>query len=152
MKTTLFAFILLLFACSQQPNKEIDETYGSKIDTSGSIDINEVLAAMRRHPDQNLTVKGKVSQVCQTEGCWLEMADEGGETIIVRTKSHDFTVPKDLAGKTIYLNGSAHLDTTIVEVLKHYAEDAGKSKTEIDSITKPSIDVVIEANGIAVLK
>ena len=35
---------------------------------------------------------------------------------------------------------------------KHYAEDAGKNKEEIDAIKEPKKEIVMQATGILVLK
>jgi hypothetical protein len=40
------------------------------------------------------------------------------------------------------------MDTTTVEELKHFAEDDGKSKEEIEKITEPKIEMVFEASGV----
>ena len=54
-------------------------------------------------------------------------------------------------GKTIVVDGTATLKETSVEMQKHYAEDAGKSKAEIDAITKPKKEITMEAKGILVI-
>jgi hypothetical protein len=36
-------------------------------------------------------------------------------------------------------------------VLRHYAEDAGKSKAEIAAITEPKREVSFEASGVLIL-
>ena len=42
------------------------------------------------------------------------------------------------------------LDTVTIEMLKHYAEDAGKSEEEIAQITKPSYDMGFTADGVII--
>jgi hypothetical protein len=46
------------------------------------------------------------------------------------------------------MHGFANWDTVSVEMLKHFAEDAGKSKAEIDQITKAKYVLGFEADGI----
>ena len=48
------------------------------------------------------------------------------------------------------MEGVAKLDTVEVDVLKHYAEDAGKSQDEIDAITEPEIKLAFEAVGVKI--
>ena len=45
----------------------------------------------------------------------------------------------------------AQLKETSVKQLKHYAEDAGKSKEEIAKITEPKKEVIFVAKGVLVL-
>lgn len=146
-------FSLLIASCSIQSQKEaIDKSFGEEIDTSNSIGIEQLESKMKASPNSSITIKGKISEVCQSEGCWLELENTVGQTVIVRMQDHQFTVPKDIAGRTVYVSGMTFLDTTIVEALKHYAEDLGKSQEEINAINKPTIDVVMEAKGIVLLK
>lgn len=56
---------------------------------------------------QELVLSGKVAKVCQASGCWLEL--EGSPTnltLVFETASGgEFTVPKDLAGRSILAHG-----------------------------------------------
>ena len=47
---------------------------------------------------------------------------------MIRFKDYKFFVPKNIDGKEVVLNGTAEKTTTSVKMLKHYAEDAGKSE------------------------
>ena len=53
-------------------------------------------------------------------------------------------------GKTVVIDGKVEIKTTSVAELKHYAEDAKKSKEEIDAITKPEKEVRVMAKGIVI--
>ena len=52
--------------------------------------------------------------------------------------------------KTAIINGEAFFDTLSVELLQHYAEDAGKSSEEILSITEPEYVVAFTADGVII--
>jgi cyanophycinase-like exopeptidase len=60
-------------------------------------------------------------------------------------------VPLALNGKNIVIQGTAEEKITSVEMLRHYAEDAGKSKEEIAAIKEPKKEIVVQAKGILVL-
>jgi hypothetical protein len=49
------------------------------------------------------------------------------------------------------MEGIARYEVTSIEDLKHFAEDAGKSQAEIDSITEPDKELVFEASGVILL-
>lgn len=57
--------------------------------------------------------------------------------MLIKMKDHAFLVPLSMNGKTIVAEGTATLKETSVEMLRHYAEDAGKSKEEIAAIKEP---------------
>ena len=54
-------------------------------------------------------------------------------------------------GKTIVADGVATFKETSVAMLQHYAEDAGKSKEEIEAIKEPKREITLQAKGILVL-
>ncbi len=147
--TSLFAGILL----AQPPKGPADAgmTFGEKITNEGSISSNDLVKKLDKETKLDVKVEGQVAQVCEAEGCWLRMKTESG-TIMIRMKDHKFFVPTSMNGKTIVVKGSAEKKITSVEMLKHYAEDAGKSKEEIEKIKEPKQEIVVQATGIYVVK
>jgi hypothetical protein len=67
---------------------------------------------------------------------------------MVTFKDYGFFVPLESGGKTALMKGIAYYDTISVEMLKHYAEDAGKSEEEIALITEPELAISFEASGV----
>jgi hypothetical protein len=80
----------------------------------------------------------------------MDLDLENGETMTVRFKDYGFFVPKDADGRIAIIEGWAKKDTTSVELLRHYAEDAGKTKEEIEAITEPEIGYSFEAKGVII--
>lgn len=97
-------------------------------------------------------VQGKVVEVCQAMGCWAKLQREDGSTIMIKVKDHEFAMPKDIVGKVIVAEGKAEVKETSVSMLKHYAEDAGKSKEEIDKIKEPKKEVIMTIKGVKVVE
>ena len=95
-------------------------------------------------------ITGKIASVCQKKGCWMMMETSDGQTMRVRFKDYEFFVPKDCAGKTAVIEGIAFNDVTSVAELRHYAEDANKSKEEIEKITQPEKKPAFEAEGVII--
>ena len=126
-------------------------TFGVATTDKGAVNANELSSVLDPKESKEIKVKGKVVEVCKAEGCWLRMETAGGETMMIRMKDHKFFVPVSMQGKTIVADGTATLKETSVEMLKHYAEDAGKSKEEIATIKEPKKEIVLQAKGILVL-
>ena len=84
------------------------------------------------------------------EGCWIKMQTVNGP-MMIKMKDHAFMVPLSLNGKTIVVDGTATYKETSVDMLRHYAEDAGKSKDEIAAIKEPKKEFTMQAKGILVL-
>jgi len=70
----------------------------------------------------------------------------------VRFKDYGFFVPKDISGKDVIVEGKAYSTEVSVEELRHYAEDAGKSKEEIMAITEPEQTYAFLATGVRVIQ
>jgi hypothetical protein len=96
-------------------------------------------------------VKGTVTSVCEKKGCWMKLAQTDGDGIMIRFKDYKFFMPLNIAGKDVVLEGEAKKTVTSVEMLKHYAEDAKKSKEEIEKITEPKTEIEFIATGVLVV-
>lgn len=97
-------------------------------------------------------IQGKVIEVCQAMGCWAKLKKEDGSTIMIKVKDHEFAMPLDIVGRTIVVEGKAELKETSVAMLKHYAEDAGKSKEEVEKIKEPKKEVIMTIKGVKVVE
>lgn len=150
-----FAAILVSFFSQAQPpagNAATGDYYGSKVKSRGAIPLAEVatqLEAGTQFPDAK--IKAKVKEVCANKGCWIKLELPDGKEATVNMKDYGFFVPVAATGKTVVIQGEAVLKTIPVKELQHYAEDAKKSKAEIDAITEPRKEVKITAKGIVVV-
>ena len=91
-------------------------------------------------------------EVCQAMGCWAKLQREDGSTIMIKVKDHEFAMPKDIVGRTVVAEGKAEVKETSVSMLKHYAEDAGKSQEEIDKIKESKKEVTMTIKGVKVVE
>lgn len=96
----------------------------------------------------DVTFQSTVNSVCKKKGCWMRLEMPEGTETFVKFKDYGFFVPKDIAGQKAIVHGKAFITETSVEDLKHFAEDAGKSKDEIDAITEPQIVYGFTADGV----
>lgn len=155
MKQLFFSFILFiaLGACAQTKEKvpaAKGVTYGVVNSEQPSATPDELSAKLVNNGYEGL-VKAKVVDVCKAEGCWLKVQRKDGTAMMVRAKDHSFLVPENIVGKTVLIDGSATVKETSEEMRKHYAEDAGKSKEEIEKIKGPEKDIQFSAKGVKVL-
>lgn len=125
--------------------------YGDVITKEGAITLAEVEKQMKASSlgtSNEVLIKGKVSEVCQKKGCWMYVDNGAGGNVRIRFKDYAFFVPINVTKWTVYAKGTAYFDTTSVNMLKHYAEDAKKSKSEIDAITQPLLELCFTAKGV----
>ena len=155
MKTKLYILTSLLFSVSLllngQSNKNFD-TYGQSFDIAGINNYKVEKESLLNNPQDDTKLEGQILSTCPMKGCWMKMSVER-DTILVRFKDYGFFVPKSGAeGKSAIVNGKLSVDTLSVAQLRHYAEDAGKSKDEVSKIVKPEITISFLANGVVIDK
>jgi hypothetical protein len=159
-----FGAAILLASCANHGNKtqvsaSTDPTkdgkhFGAIITTDHAITYDALIPKMATVDSMPAKVTGKVSSVCQKKGCWMTLVSDqpGKPDMRVTFKDYAFFMPKDLAGKKVVIDGFAFVETTPVADLRHYAEDAGKTKAEIDAITQPKRELAFEAKGVVIVE
>jgi hypothetical protein len=157
--------LLLLFACvdtsPKADNTAVDDEatdsihFGEEITPDEAISFDTLLEIMREADAFTGKVRGRVSSVCQTKGCWMTVTSATGQreaSIFVQFEDYGFFMPFDLAGSEVVMAGEASWDTTSVDELRHYAEDAGKSPEEIAAITEPEHELKFMATGVLIVR
>jgi hypothetical protein len=139
----------LLFSAIVSAQTAKTSTYGDQVsDVASAMDVKKLPDMVKEGDTLKVKVTGTVNAVCQKKGCWMKMDMGDGKTMMVHFKDYGFFVPKDCSGKRLVMDGVAFIDVTPVAQLRHYAEDAGKSKEEIEKITEDEKELTFEASGV----
>ncbi len=147
---------IALFSCS---NTKLDDKaafveHGPyKVETTKAIPVATMIADFKAKGSVRTpyTVTASIEEVCSKAGCWINIKQSDKAEMMVRFKDH-FTIPVDTKiGTQAFLHGDLYSDTVSVDLLRHFAEDAGKSADEIAKITQPKITLGFEADGIKFL-
>lgn len=125
--------------------------YGSKIAEKKVVSATDLEGKLTGETPVKMQLKGTVTSVCEKRGCWANVDLGNGKTVFVKMKDYAFFLPMDIKGKEVLLSGEAYEETTSVDELRHYAEDAKKSKEEIEAIKEPVKKNRFTAAGITVL-
>ena len=157
MKHLLFLLLtpIAFGAHAQEPATEVTSggyiSYGDLITLDGAISMAEFEKEMTGSDSVVAKVTTEIIESCGKKGCWMQVKMADGSPMMVRFRDYGFFVPKTgLEGKQVVMQGRAKKDVTDVNMLRHYAEDAGKSKEEIEAITEPEISWNFEADGVLV--
>ena len=136
-------FILLVFSSSIYSQN----FYGDKVNFNKISEFSEIKYNLNKNTVQ---LKGEILNSCPKKGCWMEMKFDN-DTIFVKFKDYSFFVPKiGIEGKIASINGIISSEKISVKELRHYAEDAGKSKLEISEIKNPKLKFSFLANGVEI--
>jgi len=154
-KFFLFSCALILaLACNTAHNPTVAQevkSYGEAIKPEGAITTDQLMKEMGEKDELTTKVEGEIITSCAMKGCWMDMKLPNDEVMKVRFKDYGFFVPtKGLEGKRAVLQGTATREVIDVPTLRHYAEDAGKSKEEIEKITEPENNLMFLADGVLI--
>ncbi len=164
----LLCITFLLVACKTDKNTDKTEdiaenvteqeveyaSFGEKITDEGALSKSEIIETynnLKVGDTAMVKFTTKVNEVCQTKGCWM-LLDLGNDEAMVRFKDYGFFMPKNIADREVIVNGKAYISEMSVDEQRHYAEDAGKSKEELDAITEVKTTLSFEADGVLVKK
>ncbi|MFN3782770.1 MAG: DUF4920 domain-containing protein [Spirosomataceae bacterium] len=150
MKNVLFmtAFVLVSFFVQAQKY----QSFGKKITTKEAKESTSLTVQVVGNKEVAMKVVGEVESVCPMAGCWMKVKLANGETMRVTFKEYGFFVPKDIAGQKVIFEGIAKQKVVSVSDQKHYAEDAGVSRAEIDKIDSDKVELTFVADGVLVPK
>jgi len=152
---------ILIYSC-QKPSENTENSsdvaqvespagfFGEKISEEGITSLQELVTALETQEEFTGKVMGEIKEVCTHKGCWMKIDLPNGESMRVTFKDYGFFVPKNSQGYPVVIEGVASKKVTDVASLKHYAEDAGKSKEEIEAITEPKVEYAFEAIGVII--
>lgn len=160
-KLLLILMLPLFFACNNATEVETETSeemvttqvpgnYGAIVEEVEVMSIAQMYDKLSSTGEFEGKVVGQIKEVCSKKGCWMTLDLPSGESMRVTFKDYGFFVPLTSQGYPVIIEGVATKSETDVATLKHYAEDAGKSKEEIDAITAPKLEYAFEAVGVII--
>lgn len=130
--------------------KVVEGNYGNLVKEKGVISTTELLAKVASAGTFEGKITGVIQEVCTKKGCWFTMDLPNGSAMRVTFKDYGFFIPTNSQGFPITIEGVATLMETDVETLRHFAEDQGKSKEEVEAIKVPKREITFEATGVII--
>lgn len=150
MKNTarlLLTGTLLFGACQTEPAQQAETpaaettvladytSFGETITPEGAQNVEAVIADASAYVGQDVKLKGTVAEVCQAMGCWFILRASDGQNIRLNVPRDEagnyvYTVPTDISGRTVIVEGTLEEATLSVEEQQHLAEDAGETLGE----------------------
>jgi len=154
MKQLIYSLLLtlLVWSCGQHTEgNESKTSFGSAITDSIGLNVGEALNNFDSGKVTAVVLKGRIHQVCQSEGCWFNLVIDENRRLFVDF-NEAFTVSKDIAGKEALVAGSFYRDTISVEQLREQARAAGTDEAGIQAINAPATEVNFRATGVRILQ
>ncbi len=140
MRLTLSVLLLSIAGLAQASDAK---TYGDPIPAdAAAVPISIAAADVDAHAGEPRRFSGRITEVCQKEGCWMMLEDDG-QAARVLMRDHAFFVPKDASGRAeVY--GVLSVKQLSPEAAAHLAEDAGNGALPAER------ELRIEATGVQI--
>jgi len=159
-KFLLIALAISIYACTPSATTEnADATaqtdslsgwYGEEFVVENVVPASQLAALSPDSLNSEMIVEAEILECCRKKGCWMKVDMGDGRSMRVSFKDYGFFVPLNADGRIATMKGVATIDTVDVAMLRHFAEDAGKSKEEIAAITEPEFELSFEATGVLI--
>jgi hypothetical protein len=107
------------------------EPFGDPITPDEAVPVTTVAEAPSAYVGKTVKLEGTVSEVCQAKGCWFTLQAPQGRNVRLMVPRDDdgnyaFTMPTDISGRTVIVEGTLTEETLSEETQRHLAEDAGE--------------------------
>jgi hypothetical protein len=117
-----------------------------------AVTVDALLAQPEKFVDKTVQVKGKVTEVCQAMGCWMEMVGENGKGIHLQFEHGAVEIPKDSAGKMAVAEGKlAKTELTHDEAVARAQEEAKDKGRKFDPTSVKGGMTLYEIEGTGAL-
>ena len=127
---------------------------GKPLTVKEPLPIATVLAKPGDYVGKTIAVKGKITEVCQEMGCWMELTNDAGQMLKVQVNHGELEFPKDGAGKMAIAEGkltkSELTKEQAIAEAKEEAKDKGKT-FDPASVTGPKTVYQIQGSGAVIL-
>jgi len=134
--------------------KEVEASYisfGDTITADNYLSKEEMYSkfqSLKKGDTIHVKFASTINKVCKKKGCWMRLDLDKSKNAMIRFKDYSFFMPLDSENKEVIVVGRAYIDIISVKQLRHYAEDEGLPKEEINKITEEEITFAIESTGV----
>src|SRR3954451_21857249 len=103
-----------------------DVKLGKPLTLDQPMPLATLLAKPADYVGKTVQVKGKVVEVCEMMGCWMDLVNDEGQKIRIKVEDGDIVFPKDSSGKAAIAEGTL----TKLELTKEQAVAQAKHEAE----------------------
>ncbi len=98
---------------------------GKPLTVKEPVAIGALLAHADDYAGKTVQVRGKIAEVCQMMGCWMDLTNEEGQTIHIKVNDGEIEFPKDSAGKVAIAEGQFNkMELTREQAIERAKEEA----------------------------
>jgi len=109
-RTRLFlaalAALVIALPAHAGSEKSAPQRFGAAVTVKKSVPIEKLTRQPEKFTGKVLRIEGVVKNVCQGQGCWVEVEDAKGASFIARSLDESVLLPKDCKGQRVVVQGT----------------------------------------------
>jgi hypothetical protein len=131
------------FATAPVEQTEAGAVYGERLPTPmpAAVSIDAAAANLAEHAGKPAAFSGRITEVCQKQGCWVVLSGENDTFARVTMHDHAFGVPKDSKGPAV-VYGTLTVKMLGDKELEHLKKD-GASQVRSTELQIDAVSVLI---------
>jgi hypothetical protein len=131
-----------------------DLKLGKPLTLKEPLPLATVLAKPGDYVGKTVQIKGKITEVCEMMGCWMDLTNDEGQKLRIKVKDGEIEFPKDSAGKMAVAEGRFDkIDLTKEQAVARAQEEAKEKGRKFDpaSVKGPMTVYQIQGSGAIIL-
>ena len=127
---------------------------GKPLTVKEPMPLASLLAKPSDYVGKTVQVKGKITEVCQMMGCWMDLVNDEGQKVRIKVNDGEVEFPKDAAGKVAVAEGRFDkIELTREQAVARAEEEAKESGRKFDpaKVKGPATIYQIQGTGAVIL-
>jgi Domain of unknown function (DUF4920) len=125
--------LLLIVALAVGLLSAADLKLGKPLTVKDPLPLATLLAKPADYVGKTVQVKGKITEVCQMMGCWMDLTNDDGQKIRIKVNDGEIEFPKSSAGKMAVAEGRFDkIELTQEQATAQAEEEAKESGRKFD--------------------
>jgi hypothetical protein len=145
---------LLIAALAAGLLSAADLKLGKPLTVKDPLPLATLLAKPADYLGKTVQVKGKITEVCQMMGCWMDLTNDAGQKLRIKVNDGEIEFPKDAAGKTAVAEGRFDkIELSKEQAVARAEEEAKEAGRKFDpaSVKGPVTIYQIQGAGAVIL-
>ena len=84
---------------------QTDGSYGAAITEKKPVKLAKLAKSPSKYKGKTVRLEGRVKDVCQGQGCWIEIESKDGKTFLAKSLDESVLVPKNSKGQNVVVQG-----------------------------------------------
>ena len=125
-----------------------DLQLGKPLTVKEPMSLATLMAKPANYVGKTVQVKGKIVEVCEMMGCWMDLVNEEGQKIRIKVNDGEIVFPKDASGKVAIAEGELKkIELSKEQAIASARHEAEEMKRRFDPATVKGPMTIYQIQG-----